>query len=172
MKKLFYILYKVINVLPDAAWNSGLKHLVFKRCVARCGAKTLARRGAEFSTDLRIGNNSGIGEHCVIGSRTVIGDDVMMARETLINLDNHNTHRTDLPMNEQGVFRNSVVIEDDVWIGARAMILAASGDVTVHKGAVIAAGAVVTRDVPPYAVVGGVPARIIKDRRDENSVYH
>jgi maltose O-acetyltransferase len=54
-----------------------------------------------------------------------------------------------------------VVIEDFAWLGSRAMVLPG---VTVGKGAVVAAGAVVTRDVPPYAIVGGVPARVIGER--------
>ena len=54
-----------------------------------------------------------------------------------------------------------VLIEDDVWIGANAVILP---DVTIHKGAVVAAGAVVTKDVPAYAIVGGCPANVLKYR--------
>lgn len=60
-----------------------------------------------------------------------------------------------------------IAIGNDVWIGARAMIL---DGVTVGDGAVVAAGAVVTKDVPPYAVVGGVPAKIIKYRFDEKRI--
>lgn len=68
------------------------------------------------------------------------------------------------PMNEDVVSKGPIVIENDVWIGAYAQIL--SG-VTVGTGAVIAAGSVVTKDIPPYAIVGGVPAKIIKYRFDE-----
>lgn len=63
--------------------------------------------------------------------------------------------------------RISVVIGNDVWVGARATILEG---VTIGDGAVIAAGAVVTKDVPPYAVVGGVPAKVIKYRFDEDTI--
>jgi len=67
----------------------------------------------------------------------------------------------------EGTSKGDIIIDDDVWIGYRATIL--SG-VHIHQGAVIAAGAVVTHDVPPYAVVGGVPARIIKKRFSEDVI--
>ena len=166
MKKLFKAFYKIINILPDRNCNMKLKHAVFKRCVCSCGTTTLARRGAIFCSDLIIGNSSGIGEKCVVGAKTIIGDNVMMAREVIINPDNHNTSRTDIPMNRQGITHNTVRIEDDVWIGARAIILAPNKDIVISKGSIVAAGAVVTKDVPPYCVVDGVPAKVIKHRID------
>ena len=114
----------------------------------------MARRGSSFSLDLKIGANSGIGEKCVVGANTFIGDNVMMAREVIINPDNHIITRTDISMNQQGITHCHCTIEDDVWIGARAIILAAN-DITIHHGAIIGAGAVVTKDVPPFAIVGG-----------------
>lgn len=60
-----------------------------------------------------------------------------------------------------------VVIEDDVWVGTRAIILAG---VTIGRGAVVAAGAVVTKSVPPYAIVGGNPARILRMRWSEADI--
>lgn len=65
----------------------------------------------------------------------------------------------------EGVSKGDIIIKDDVWIGYRSIIL--SG-ITIGQGAVIAAGSVVTKDVPPYAIVGGNPARVIKYRFDEN----
>lgn len=65
------------------------------------------------------------------------------------------------PMYDQAESYSPVVIEDDVWIGASATILPG---VTIHRGAIVGAGAVVTKDVPPYVVVGGVPAKIIHRR--------
>lgn len=62
---------------------------------------------------------------------------------------------------QKGYITGKVVLEDDVWIGYRAIILPG---VTIHKGAVVGAGAVVTKDVEPFAVVGGVPAKVIKYR--------
>ena len=76
---------------------------------------------------------------------------------------NHNTERIDIPMREQGSLPpQKVTICDDVWIGARVIILPG---VTIGKGSIIAAGAVVTKNVPEYAVVGGVPAKVIKYRK-------
>jgi len=86
----------------------------------------------------------------------------------MIYTSNHRFDRTDIPMIDQGNTEpKAVVIEDDVWIAARAIILPG---VRIGKGAVIAAGAVVTKDVPPYTVVGGIPARKIKSRVEEDSL--
>lgn len=73
----------------------------------------------------------------------------------------HNYSRRDTLIREQGGYEKDIIIEDDVWIGYGAQIMPG---VTVHRGAVVGAGAVVTHDVESYAVVGGVPARLIKYR--------
>lgn len=70
-------------------------------------------------------------------------------------------HEIGKPMCEQGTIVRDVTIEDDVWIGARVTILAG---VSIGKGAIVGAGAVVTKDVPGLAIVGGVPARVLKYR--------
>lgn len=166
-KRIFYLLYKSLGCLPDFKGLLKLKRLVFKNSITSCGITTSARRNATFPRDLIIGDNSGIGEKCVVGEKTIIGNNVLMAREVIINPDNHFIERTDIPINLQGTYHNTCTIEDDVWIGARVIILTSKGDITIHNGAVIAAGAVVTNDVPPYAIVGGVPARIIKYRKEK-----
>lgn len=75
----------------------------------------------------------------------------------------HNTARTDIPMNQQGhLEKKEVVIGDDVWIGRRVIILPG---IKIGNGVIIGAGAVVTKDVPDYAVVAGVPAKVIKYRK-------
>ncbi len=74
---------------------------------------------------------------------------------------NHGHDRTDIPMTRQGYNNAPIVIEDDVWIGFRAVVLAG---VTIGRGSIVGSGAVVTKDVAPYSVVGGVPARVIKSR--------
>ncbi len=87
----------------------------------------------------------------------------MMGPEVLIYTQNHDFSRTDITMDQQGwADEKPVVIEDDVWIGSRVIILPG---VTIGKGSVIGASAVVTKSVPPYSVVAGNPAKIVKTRK-------
>ena len=119
--------------------------------------------GGEIGEGLKIGNNSNIGPYCYIGCSGYIeiGDNVMMSPRVSIYAENHVFDRTDITMKAQGVNRQFVKIEDDCWIDANSIILAG---VTIGKGSVIAAGSVVTKDVPPYSLVAGVPAVVIKQR--------
>lgn len=77
--------------------------------------------------------------------------------------ENHVTTRTDIPIKDQGVTHRGIVVEDDVWLGSGVIVL---DGVRVGTGAVVAAGSVVTRDVPPYAIVAGVPAQVIRYRKE------
>lgn len=87
-----------------------------------------------------------------------------MGPDVLIITQNHRFDQLDLPMWRQGFSPSEpVIIGNDVWVGTRAIILPG---VTISKGAIIGAGAVVTKDVPEYAIVGGNPARLIKYRTD------
>jgi acetyltransferase-like isoleucine patch superfamily enzyme len=109
-----------------------------------------------------IGSNSGIGEHSWVGAGTRIGENVMMGPEVLIYTRNHRTDRVDVPMTEQGFAQIAPVdIGDDVWIGARVIILPG---VTVGCGSVLGAGTVISKDVPARAVVVGNPARVVRYR--------
>lgn len=130
--------------------------------MASVGTNVNIEKGAEFESLCEIGNNSGIGIDAIIGGHVVIGDDVMMGRQCIIICRNHRHSRTDIPMNQQGVEPGTtIVIGNDVWIGDRVTILPG---VKIGNGCIIAAGAVVTKSVPDYSIVGGVPAKIIKSR--------
>lgn len=110
-----------------------------------------------------IGKNSGLGVNCQIQHPCHIGDYVLMGPDVVIFTMNHKTDRTDVPIGFQGMTdRRKVTIGNDVWIGQRAIIMPG---VTIGDGCIIAANAVVTEDVPPYSVCGGVPARVIKSRK-------
>lgn len=87
-----------------------------------------------------------------IGSQTAIGPG------SVIRAANHRFDRLDMPIMEQGHTYGVIVIEEDVWIGANCVI---TPDVRIGRGAIIGAGAVVTHDIPPFAIAGGVPARVI-----------
>ena len=92
-----------------------------------------------------------------------IGNDVMMGPEMVIYTSGHKTDRIDIPMRLQGGTEvEPVTIGNDVWIGRRVMIMPG---VSIGNGCVIGAGTVVTKDVPDYCVVAGVPAKIVKERR-------
>lgn len=133
-----------------------------------CGKNVNIKKGAFFGTGrgIRIGNNSDIGLGAYIGGisgggELAIGENVMMAQDVVILTQGHLHSNIHEPINLQGSYNTKVIIEDDVWIGLRAIILPG---VRIGKGAIIGAGAVVTKDVPPYSIVGGVPARILKMR--------
>lgn len=117
---------------------------------------------------LRIGNYSNIGPYAYIGCSgdISIGDNVMISPRVSIYSENHNFDQSDELLKDQGITRSYCKIEDDCWIAANSIILAG---VTVGKGSVVAAGSVVTKDIPPYAVVAGNPARILKNRRPEEN---
>lgn len=111
---------------------------------------------------ISIGSGSGLGVNCSVHGPLRIGDNVMMGPEVTILTHTHNIERTDIPMGQQGMRVAEVVVGNDVWIGMRVVIMPG---VKVGNGAVIGSCAVVTKDVPDFAVVGGVPAKIIKYRK-------
>ena len=122
------------------------------------------------NSHITIGKDSLIGEYSVIRGQggVTIGDRVFTSPFSQIIAVNHIFNDPDVSFVEQGITAEGISIEDDVWIGASAVI---TDGVTVGKGSVVAAGAVVTKDVPPHSVVAGVPARVIKDiEHDANIV--
>jgi acetyltransferase-like isoleucine patch superfamily enzyme len=109
---------------------------------------------------LEIGEESFIGCNAVLGAGggIRIGSHVQIGQCVNMHAENHEFRDAGRRINEQGVSYQGIVIEDDVWIGSKATVL---DGVTIGRGAVIGAGAVVTRCVPPYAIMAGVPARAI-----------
>ena len=115
---------------------------------------------------ITLGDNVFLGDFSSINANDAvitIGSNVAIGPMTLIQGANHNFDRTDIPIVQQGHVESFVTIEDDVWIAAHCVILPG---VRIHTGVVVGAGAVVTRDVPPYAVVGGIPAKILRYRKE------
>ena len=154
------------------SWIPGglrLRRMCSKLIFDKCGKNSCAEYGAFISngSNIEIGDYSAIGINAYIGGtsdggKLKIGNYVLMAPEVVILTSNHNSKDINIPMCYQGVSKETVVIEDDVWICTRVMIMPG---VTIHRGVIAAAGAVVTKDIPPYAVVGGVPARILRMRK-------
>jgi maltose O-acetyltransferase len=167
----YFFYYAVARHLPASRTRFvGEISLTIRRACAmalffKCSRDVNIEHGASFAGGrfIEIGERSGIGIDCDIPSDTKIGCFVMMGPEVVILNQNHCFDRLDIAMIFQGATNNeSVVIEDDVWIGRRTLILPG---VRIGKGAIVGAGSVVTKDVLPYAIVGGNPAKVIKMRR-------
>ena len=117
-----------------------------------------------FRTRLAVGKDATliIGNNCRLNGTTIaatcrveVGNNCRLAPFShIMDSDYHDLHDRDQPGQQA-----AVILEDDVWIGTRSVVLRG---VTIHRGAVVASGAVVTKDVPPYTVVGGVPAKVIR----------
>lgn len=128
------------------------------------GENVNIEKGASFGKEVSIDNNSSIGINSDLIGPITIGANVMMGPECAIYTVNHQHNRTDIPMIEQGYTHpKPVIIEDDVWIGRRVIILPG---VQISKGTVVAAGAIVTKSFPPYSIIGGNPAKLIKCRNN------
>ncbi len=168
------VIMKILK-LPQKIYNRLYIRLI-KRQIT-CGSNVCITPSIRiFGTQISVGNDVSIGEEALFMCTSApisIGDSVMFGpRVTIITGDHridylgkkikHVKHEEKLPENDQ-----PVRICGDNWIGANVTILKG---VTVNEGAVVAAGAVVTDDVPPYAVVGGVPARVLKYRFTEEEI--
>ena len=110
--------------------------------------------------DVVIGDYTRIGLHNTVIGPVTIGSHVNLAQGITVTALNHNFSDKSLKIDEQGITTNPVTIGDDIWIGANAVVLPG---VTIGNHSVVAAGAVVTKDVPPHSLVAGVPAKIIKE---------
>lgn len=126
------------------------------------GAVLRACGGADLKIGDRVTVNGNARIIADFGS-IAIGNGIMIGPNVVMRSSNHGTARHDIPIWEQGQTGGRIVVGDDVWIGANAVIVAG---VTIGSHVVIAAGAVVTRDIPDYAIAAGVPARVIADRRE------
>jgi acetyltransferase-like isoleucine patch superfamily enzyme len=122
---------------------------------------------AFYGKNIILGKNIYIGRnaefHAGETSTITIGGDSFFGPSVYIDTHMHNFQRTDVPMKKQGRTEKDVVVGRDVWIGAKAVIL---NGITIGEGAIVAAGAVVTKDVEPYTIVAGVPALPVKNRKE------
>lgn len=179
---IFNILQKV-SLVPAYLWDA-MWAPMYKRCMAYCGKDVYIR---PMSSDIKGLHNLSVGDGTSIPKGSVlycteaplnIGEKVVFGpRPTIITGD----HRIDIvgkyiadvtvgdkfSPDGSNAYDQPVVIEDDVWVGANVTILKG---VTVGRGSVIAAGAVVTKSCEPYSIIGGVPARLIKMRFNKEQI--
>lgn len=133
---------------------------------AKLGRRVIVTTTSQLSkrgVGLTIGEYSGIGDHAHIGCSggVTIGRDVIAGPYVTFHSQEHISDNVFAPIRGQGTRESEIVIEDDVWIGARATFLAGA---MVRRGSIVAAGSVVRGEFPPYSVIGGVPAKVIKQR--------
>ena len=166
LAQLYLLSLKIIN---------RIKMLLLRRAFGSYGNNFIFDPNGLYSYDkIKVGNDVFIGYKAIlltISSITIVNKFMFGPRVTILGGD-YNTSvigkhmkdiSTKLPENDQ-----PVVIEDDVWIGANSTIMKG---VRIHEGAIVAAGALVTKDVPSFAIVGGVPAKVIKYRFEKDVIH-
>lgn len=170
LNKIKYIIYySIIQHLPHSRYLSLFNKI---RCWYVCNILKLMKNHKNnfFEHNIYIGfkNSVTIGQYCHINENVfiqsaIIGSHVMIAPNVSILKSSHNFKFTDIPMIKQGESEGlAPIICDDVWIGRNAVILPG---IKIGKGSIIGAGAIVTKNVEEYSIVGGVPAKLIKKRR-------
>lgn len=177
VKKVYLAIYYVIGIrfptqpMPGYRLGYAFRRLLVRRIAERAGEGIIVKQWCYIGKGrgLKIGNRSQLGHNAMIGPCVTIGDDVVMGPDIVIMTESHAFERLDIPVNRQGNLpTRPVVIGHDVWIGTRVIILPG---VTIGDQAIIGAGAVVTHDVPPRAIVAGVPARVIRMRGERMLNY-
>lgn len=153
----------ILNEMSNAHIHSSAKIIVKENVII--GEHSIIKEGVIIQVfgRLVVGKGTQINPYTVIyGGNIQIGNGVMIAPHVMIASGNHDYIQKEVPMISAGeLTKGPIIIGNDVWIGAHSTIC---DGVIIGDGAVIAAGSVVTKHVPPYSVVGGVPAKIIKYR--------
>jgi acetyltransferase-like isoleucine patch superfamily enzyme len=150
--------------IPQGCYIRDCKNISFGNNIWICPNAQIYASGGKGEM-IEFGNNIGLNSNVMInadlGGYIKLGNYVMVGPNVVMRACNHTFNDFDLPIMKQPSKAGKIIIEDDVWIGANAVLLP---DIRIGKGAVVAAGAVVTKDVEPYSIVGGVPAKMISKR--------
>jgi maltose O-acetyltransferase len=169
MKKVLYFIYLVFfkntpeDYRPYALFFPWIRSFLVKNYLKKCGKKPLVKNMAEISLNATCGDYSEMGTRSMIQANVHLGDYVIMGPDVKIYSRNHKYDSLDIPIAVQGKNYYETFIGNDVWIGANVVITAGC---KVGNHCIIAAGAVVTKDIPDYAIAGGVPAKVIKYRKE------
>jgi maltose O-acetyltransferase len=170
MRKLVYLVYLLFfrntpeDYRPYALFFPWFRNKMVSFYLKESGGNLRVKSGAEISPKCSVGKSSELGTRCMIQGGVTMGQDIIMGPDVKIYSRNHNYDRLDMPIGQQGKTVLKTSIGDDVWFGANVVVTAGC---TIGSHSILAAGAVVTKDIPPYSIAGGVPAKVIKSRIDE-----
>jgi acetyltransferase-like isoleucine patch superfamily enzyme len=148
-----------VTIIGLSNLNIGKKVTIAHGAILDCGGQSWCN----YKGGIKIGSNSYIGYNSVLigGEEIKIGEKVLISPGTVITTQGHFFQDTRKFIKEQPTQFGKIIIEDDVWVGSNCCILPG---VTIGKGSVIGAGAVVNRDIPSYSIAVGIPAKVIKTR--------
>lgn len=183
-EKIINNIVKCVSILPkkkqikllvryrDTKGKLGLliRYCLIKNIANKCGKNVSIHPGVYLFNpqNLSLGDNVSIHPMCYLecgpNGSINIGNDVSIAHAVTILSVSHNYDKIDVPIKDQGIEEKTTIIEDDVWIGAKATILSGK---TIGKGSIVGANTLVTHDVMKYNITGGVPNRTIKVRKNE-----
>lgn len=170
MKFVFLFIYYAIaqyipmQPMPGYRFGYALRRFLCRYLLKKCGSNVIVKDRCYFGRGnrLTVGDRSQLGQNARLGGAISIGDDCLMGPDVVMMATSHEYGRLDIPINLQGESQEQeIVIGNDVWIGTRVIILPGC---RIGNQCIIAAGAVVTRSFPDKCIIGGVPARILKER--------
>ncbi len=158
---------------PDCDIRHGLHLSLGRNATLEIGPRCILDRDMTLAVDgrLSLGVRVIFGHHCTlaVADSLIIGDNSLLAEMVSIRDHDHAFDRLDVPIRLQGMVSAPVVIGQNVWLGAKVTVVKG---VTIGDDAIVAAGAVVTRDVPAGAIVAGVPARLLRWRHESYAQRH
>jgi maltose O-acetyltransferase len=167
MRRFWFLLYLLFfkntpeDYRPYALFFPWIRRVLVGLYLKDCGVNPRVKSGAEISPNATVGDNSELGTRCLIQGNVHIGSDVIMGPDVKIYSRNHRFDSIDIPIRKQGKIYLETIIGNDVWLGANVIVTAGC---KIGDHSVVAAGAVVTSDIEPFSVVGGVPAKLIRTR--------
>jgi len=168
MKKTLYLVYLLFfkntpeDYRPYSLFFPWMRSFLVRNYLKECGKSPNVKYGAEISPNATVGDFSEVGTRSMVQANVHMGSYVIMGPDVKIYSRNHKFDSLEIPIAQQGKNYYETFIGDDVWIGANVVITAGC---RIGNHCVIAAGAVVTKDIPDYSIAGGVPAKVIKSRK-------
>lgn len=167
--EMFYVLQQIVALLPDVGVLSAPRPWFYRRHLARVGRNFSIMSGAKIfePSNVTIGDDVGINMGVILdpmeGGHIEIGNSIGIGPYCVLRSSDHGFSDPNVSFRKQPHVGGTIVLEDDVWLGSHVVV---TRNVRIGKGSVIGAHSVVTKDIPPYSVAMGVPARVVKSRLD------